>query len=283
MKNKGFTLMELLAVIVVLAVIALIAVPIVLNITSDAKKSSQESNVKLYAKAVEISAANYRINNLYTDISGTYTVTDNGRTLINNNDSSIVLKVDCNGVVPYKTVIIYPDDSICIILDEIGEPFGILKGDLNLDNKLTQADVKVMRIILANNVHNLEIAEYLPAGVEFNEKTKNKITERLDINEDGLVNVEDLSFLQSLINLVGDLNLDNKLDEKDVAVMRIILANNVNDSQIAEYLPDDVEFNDETIQEINTKSDINEDGLVNLGDLSSLQSLIKKFTGVVID
>ena len=39
-KNKGFTLVELLAVIVILALIALIATPIILNVISDAKKQA---------------------------------------------------------------------------------------------------------------------------------------------------------------------------------------------------------------------------------------------------
>jgi len=38
--KKGFTLVELLAVIVILAIIALIAVPITLNVLEDSKKSS---------------------------------------------------------------------------------------------------------------------------------------------------------------------------------------------------------------------------------------------------
>ena len=42
MKRKGFTLVELLAVIVILAVIALIATPAVLNIIEDSKKVQQK-------------------------------------------------------------------------------------------------------------------------------------------------------------------------------------------------------------------------------------------------
>ncbi|MCI5553145.1 MAG: prepilin-type N-terminal cleavage/methylation domain-containing protein, partial [Tenericutes bacterium] len=40
MKNKGFTLIELLAVIVILAVISLIAVPMILGVIEDSRKSS---------------------------------------------------------------------------------------------------------------------------------------------------------------------------------------------------------------------------------------------------
>ncbi|HKM40622.1 MAG TPA: type II secretion system protein, partial [Patescibacteria group bacterium] len=38
MKNKGFTLVELLAVIVILGIIMLIATPLIINVISDARK-----------------------------------------------------------------------------------------------------------------------------------------------------------------------------------------------------------------------------------------------------
>ena len=63
MKKRGFTLVELLAVIVILAIIALIAVPIVLNIINDSKSSSQKESINMYGKAVEEAAANYLLNN----------------------------------------------------------------------------------------------------------------------------------------------------------------------------------------------------------------------------
>ena len=53
MKKKGFTLIELLAVIVILAIISLIAVPVILNIIRDAKKSSAKDSAYGYIKAVE--------------------------------------------------------------------------------------------------------------------------------------------------------------------------------------------------------------------------------------
>ena len=52
MSNKGFTLVELLAVIVILAIIALIAVPIVVNIINDSKKESQQRSIDLYIDTV---------------------------------------------------------------------------------------------------------------------------------------------------------------------------------------------------------------------------------------
>lgn len=52
-KNKGFTLVELLAVIVILALIALIATPIILNIIKDVKRSAAKNSAYGYIDAVE--------------------------------------------------------------------------------------------------------------------------------------------------------------------------------------------------------------------------------------
>ena len=46
MKNKGFTLVELLAVVVVLAVVSIIAIPITLNIIENARKGALENSAR---------------------------------------------------------------------------------------------------------------------------------------------------------------------------------------------------------------------------------------------
>ena len=56
-KQKGFTLVELLAVIVILAIIALIAVPIVMNVIEDARKGAAKSSALGYIDATEKTAA----------------------------------------------------------------------------------------------------------------------------------------------------------------------------------------------------------------------------------
>ncbi len=54
MKNKkGFTLVELLAVVVILALIALIASPIILNIIENSRKSSFASSIDGAMRAIE--------------------------------------------------------------------------------------------------------------------------------------------------------------------------------------------------------------------------------------
>lgn len=53
MNKKGFTLVELLAVIVILAIIALIATPIVINVINQAQEGADAHSVEAYAKAIE--------------------------------------------------------------------------------------------------------------------------------------------------------------------------------------------------------------------------------------
>ena len=57
MKKKGFTLVELLAVIVVLAIIALIAVPRILNVVEKSKIGAAKSSALGYISSIEMKVA----------------------------------------------------------------------------------------------------------------------------------------------------------------------------------------------------------------------------------
>lgn len=52
-KRNGFTLVELLAVIVILAIILVIAVPSIMNTINDSRKAALESSAKMIASAAE--------------------------------------------------------------------------------------------------------------------------------------------------------------------------------------------------------------------------------------
>ena len=52
-KSKGFTLVELLAVLVILAIIALITTPIILGVIEDARESGAEDKAWGYISAIE--------------------------------------------------------------------------------------------------------------------------------------------------------------------------------------------------------------------------------------
>ena len=61
--KKGFTLIELIAVLVILAILALIVTPLVLNIVRKAKDSANKRSVDAYGKSVELALAKYVLDN----------------------------------------------------------------------------------------------------------------------------------------------------------------------------------------------------------------------------
>lgn len=77
MKVKGFTLVELLAIIVILAIIALITTPIVMDAIKSAKKGAVEEATNNYIKAVELTIQESRINGLKLS-DGEYPITIDG-------------------------------------------------------------------------------------------------------------------------------------------------------------------------------------------------------------
>ncbi len=76
MNKKGFTLVELLAVIVILAIIAIIAVPIILGVIDKTKKGAAESSTYGYMDAVEKQIAIDQTKDINNWVSGSYNVGD---------------------------------------------------------------------------------------------------------------------------------------------------------------------------------------------------------------
>ena len=63
-KNKAFTLIELIAVLVILAIISLIVAPLILNIIRRAKDVANKRSVDGYGRAVEYAMASYQLEHL---------------------------------------------------------------------------------------------------------------------------------------------------------------------------------------------------------------------------
>ena len=57
--SKGFTLIELIAVLVIMAIIAIIVTPLVLNVVRKAKDSANKRSVDAYGKSIDLAVAAY--------------------------------------------------------------------------------------------------------------------------------------------------------------------------------------------------------------------------------
>ena len=58
--NKGFSAIELLAIIVILTIIVLISIPIVLNIVNEEKKIQSRKSIDLYGENIKVAFERYK-------------------------------------------------------------------------------------------------------------------------------------------------------------------------------------------------------------------------------
>ena len=61
-KEKGFTLIELIAVLVIMAILALIVTPLVMNIIRKARVSADKRSVDAYGRSIELAIAGYLLD-----------------------------------------------------------------------------------------------------------------------------------------------------------------------------------------------------------------------------
>ena len=61
-KSKAFTLIELIAVLVILAILALIVTPLVLNIIKKARVSADKRSIDAYGRSIELAIADYLLD-----------------------------------------------------------------------------------------------------------------------------------------------------------------------------------------------------------------------------
>ena len=62
-KMKGFTLIELIAVLVIMAILALIVTPLVMSIIRKAKVSADKRSIDAYGRSIELAIAGYLLDN----------------------------------------------------------------------------------------------------------------------------------------------------------------------------------------------------------------------------
>ena len=146
-KENAFTLIELLAVIVVLAIIALIATPIVMNTIKNAKKGAAERSADSYIRQVETAVAEARLDNKIVP-DGTYQIDEEGN-LTGTGLPDGKLKIEMNGNKPTS-------GTITISNGEVENSSTMTIGDYSLvysDNKWTAMKVETYR--LSYNLKNV--------------------------------------------------------------------------------------------------------------------------------
>ena len=62
-RNKAFTLIELVSVLVILAILALIVTPLVLNIIRKARTAADKRSIDAYGRSIELAIADYLLEN----------------------------------------------------------------------------------------------------------------------------------------------------------------------------------------------------------------------------
>ena len=102
-KNKGFTLIELLAVIVLLAILMVIAVPKILNVIENSRKSAAESSIKLVKDAIktQVTSESMMGTNFTSDKSGCYIFNFDDQTSGNAKELQLKNKENITGTIKY--------------------------------------------------------------------------------------------------------------------------------------------------------------------------------------
>ena len=102
-KEKGFTLIELLAVIIILAILMVIAVPKILNVIENSKKSAAESSIKLVKDAIktQVTSGSIMDTNFTGDDDGCYTFNFDDQTSGNAKELQLKNKENITGSIKY--------------------------------------------------------------------------------------------------------------------------------------------------------------------------------------
>ena len=61
-RKKGFTIIELIGVLVIMAIIALIVTPLVMNIIRKARISEDKRSIDAYGRSMELAIASYLLD-----------------------------------------------------------------------------------------------------------------------------------------------------------------------------------------------------------------------------
>ena len=207
MNKKGFTLVELLAVIAILAILVIIALPNVLKMFNDAKKNTFMTEArKIYSEAEKKYISNQMKGITLTTYSDDSSLCDVGVTeceldLSGRTNISYLIKTNMNGKIvslfirdnSYEVSLgdmineIYATDIDSTTIKAVASmnvipkkcPDGTLAGDVNEDGKVDSKDLDLLKKHIADNNISIKGGDY---------------------NSDGAINVLDLIRLKKYIS-----------------------------------------------------------------------------------
>ena len=213
--KKGFTLIELLAVIVILAIISLIAIPIVLDIIEDSRRSAAIASAEGYVRAVNYRIAQEALNdNIISD--GDYVIGNTSFTVSGNNfdsiggvytisDGSVLWGGFCisNLSIEYNSTTNFTGISKDVDYCDYEEPFvfvepdGVLLSEVYADEtKYSNTNFKIKTI-----EDLVAFSELVVSGKDFSSKTVYLVSD-LDITSDD-------SYTNPNNTTYGDINGDS--------------------------------------------------------------------------
>ena len=127
--KKGFTLVELLAVIVILAILALIATPVVLGIINNTSESAKLRSAEFYLDAVEQSVLRENIDEAGSFIPAECEVVQNGNLSCDGKE----IEIEVDGEVPESGTITFAEQTISSISLVYGDDTIVMNEQGNLD------------------------------------------------------------------------------------------------------------------------------------------------------
>lgn len=151
-KKNGFTLVELLAVMIILILLLLLTIPVVKNIIDSAQKKSTKSNALVYVKA--INDAFESADDPNEDIFGFYqisTLTEKGVKVKNSAPDSGFVVVDNKGL--YSACLVYDDLKVVIKDRKITK---IKEGTCTFNNGYNK-DIDVYQFDYTGDIQNYRI------------------------------------------------------------------------------------------------------------------------------
>ena len=179
LNKKAFTLIELLAVIVILAIIALIATPIILGIINDAKKQSGDRSAELYLDAAKKAIARYQANNPDVDFSNvTYCdIKNDGKLACNGIDDDI--PVEMSGQKPNNggKVLLSKGNVTKVENLNLGEKYY----NTDENNKLVASDTPIESQTLTGTIYRIS-TETIAIGDSIKEELSSYETEVANLN-----------------------------------------------------------------------------------------------------